>query len=149
MNYVAMPQQPFLALVDDDSHSARLITRMLLAHGAPSVQWLDGAAAGAEALGEVLGERQSMLPGLVIVDLKTSSMATRDFITDIRKLERSDALLIAAVAPSLDHEVRDELLDAGANAVFQRHGEIDAYRREAANIVSFWVRNQHLNAIGT
>jgi CheY-like chemotaxis protein len=149
MNYVSMPQPPFMALVDDDSHSARLITRMLLAHGAPAVQWLDGAESGAGKLGELLADRRSVLPGLVIVDLKTSSSATRDFIAGIRKLERSDALLIAAVAPTLDREVRDSLLEAGADAVFQRHGDIDAYRREAASIVSFWVRNQHLNAIGT
>jgi len=33
MNYILTPQQPFMALVDDDTHSARLMTRMLLAHG--------------------------------------------------------------------------------------------------------------------
>jgi CheY-like chemotaxis protein len=149
MNFVATHQPPFLALIDDDSHSARLITRMLLAHGAPSVQWHDGAEAGIEKLGELLADRHAILPGIVIVDLKATSTATRDFIAAIRQLERSTELLLVAVAPTLDREVRDELLDAGAAAVFERHGDLDAYRREAASIVSFWVRNQHLNAIGT
>ena len=37
----------------------------------------------------------------------------------------------------------------GAAAVFERHGELNAYRREAANIVGFWVRTQRLDAVGT
>jgi hypothetical protein len=53
------------------------------------------------------------------------------------------------MAPSLDRNVRNGLLDAGAAAVFERHGELNAYRREAANIVGFWVRNQRLDAVGT
>ena len=58
-------------------------------------------------------------------------------------------LLVVAMAPSLDREVRNGLLDAGAAAVFERHAELNAYRREAANIVGFWVRSQRLDAVGT
>ena len=134
MNYIAMPQQPFLALIDDDAHSARLAPRMLLAHGAPSVHWIDAAAAGTTVIGDILKDRDASLPGLIIVDLKASSAATRDLVAELRKMERGGELLIAAMAPSLDREVRDELLDAGANAVFQRQAELDAYRREAASI---------------
>ena len=60
-----------------------------------------------------------------------------------------DALLGAIVAASLDRDVRNELLDAGASAVFERHSDITLYRREAASIVAFWVRNQRLDAVGT
>lgn len=149
MNYIMTPQQPFLALVDDDVHSARLITRMLLAHGAPHVQWLDGPAAGIEELGSLLADPAAQLPGLVIVDVKATTKATREFVATIRNLKRGSELLVAAMSPNLDREMRDGLLTAGADAVFQRHGDIDDYRREAASIVSFWVRNQRLNAIGT
>jgi len=148
MNYIATANQPFMALVDDDLHSARLITRMLLAHGAPDVHWLDGAAAGTEQIGKWLSDEAPGLPGLVIVDLKSTSNAIRDFIAAIRGLPGAEDLRIVALAPSLDREARSVLLDAGADAVFQRHADIDAYRRETASIVSFWVRNQHLNAIG-
>ena len=61
--------QPFMALVDDDSHSARLMIRMLLAHGAPSVSWLDSEALASAELGKVLADSTATLPGLVIVDL--------------------------------------------------------------------------------
>ena len=53
------------------------------------------------------------------------------------------------MSPTLDRETRNGLLDAGASAVFERHGELNAYRREAANIVGFWVRSQRLDAVGT
>ncbi len=149
MNYVATSRQPFLALVDDDSHSARLMTRMLLAHGAPSVRWLDGETAADEELGAQLAASGAQLPGMVIVDLKTSSTATRDYIAALGSHERASELLIVAMSPTLDREVREDLIKAGAATVFERHANINAYRQETAGIVSFWVRNQHLAAIGT
>jgi len=141
--------QPFMALVDDDSHSARLMIRMLLAHGAPSVSWLEGEAIATSELGKLLDDPKATLPGLVIVDLKSSSNATAEFIATLRGMRDGTALLIAAMAPTLDREVRDVLLEAGADAVFERQANIDFYRREAAAIVSFWVRNQRLEAVGT
>lgn len=147
MNYVATPQQPFLALVDDDEHSARLMTKVLEAHHAPKVHWFEGDAAG--DIGLLLANPYAQLPELLVVDLKTSSRSTAEFIAGIRKLERADRLLIAAMSPTLDWDVRDRLIDAGADAVFQRHADLTIYRREVASMISFWVRNQRLNAIGT
>ena len=141
--------QPIMALVDDDSHSARLMIRMLLAHGAPSVNWLDSDAVATAELGALLNDRRATLPGLVIVDLKSSSAATAEFIAKLRAMRDGTALLVAAIAPTLDREVREVLLNAGADAVFERQADIDFYRREAAAIVSFWVRNQRLEAVGT
>lgn len=141
--------QPFLALVDDDSHSARLMIRMLLAHGAPSVSWLDGEAMATSELQKLLEDDTAQIPGLVIVDLKAASTATRDFIAKLRGMRDGKALVIVAIAATLEREPREELIAAGADAVFQRHADINFYRREAAAIVSFWVRNQHLDAVGT
>lgn len=141
--------QPFMALVDDDSHSARLMIRMLLAHGAPSVSWLDGEAMAATEIGKLLDNDRATLPGLVIVDLKSTSTATPEFITRLRGMRDGRSLLIGALAPNLERETREVYLSAGADAVFERQANIDSFRREAAAIVSFWVRNQHLDAVGT
>lgn len=149
MNVLWNTKQPYLMLVDDDAHSARLLTRMLLAHGAPSIQWIESSAEGLSQIKDLLAEPGKSLPGLVIVDLKSSSTAASDFIAEIAGLERSRSLVIAAMAPNLDRPTRDSLLDAGADAVFERHADLQAYRAEAAAIVSFWVRNQHLDAVGT
>ena len=142
-------KQPYLMLVDDDGHSARLLTRMLLAHGAPSIQWVESSAEGLSQIKDLLSGPGKHLPGLVIVDLKSSSTAASEFVAAIAGLERSRSLVIAAMAPSLDRDTRDSLQDAGADAVFERHADLNAYRAEAAAIVSFWVRNQHLDAVGT
>src|SRR3569623_3019945 len=37
---IGSDRQPAIALVDDDFHSARLMLRMLAAHGGPHVEWL-------------------------------------------------------------------------------------------------------------
>ncbi len=142
-------KQPYLMLVDDDAHSARLLTRMLLAHGAPSIQWIESSAEGLSQIKGLLAEHGKHLPGLVIVDLKSSSTAAIEFIAEIAGLERSRGLVIVAMAPTLDRSTRDSLLDAGADAVFERHADLASYRAEAAAIVSFWVRNQRLDAVGT
>jgi len=139
-------RQPAIALVDDDFHSARLMTRMLAAHGGPHVERLSDPETAAETLaatGAVPSDGQCM----VVVDLKSSSNATRDFVQRLKV--QAPHLLVVAMAPTLDREVRNSLLDAGAAAVFERHGELNAYRREAANIVGFWVRSQRLDAVGT
>lgn len=141
--------QPFMALVDDDAHSARLMIRTLLANGAPSVNWLEGEALASAELGKLLDDKRAARPELVFVDLKSSSAATAEFIRALRARPDSKGLLVAAMAPPQDRDTRQALLAAGADAVFERHGDIDLYRRESAAIVSFWVRSQHLEAVGT
>ena len=137
-------RQPAIALVDDDYHSARLMTRMLEAHGGPQVSRMPDPDVAVEALADV-----TPIAGqcMAVVDLKSSSTATRDFVSRLK--HRAPQLLVVAMAPSLDRDVRNELLDAGASAVFERHSDITLYRREAASIVAFWVRNQRLDAVGT
>jgi DNA-binding response OmpR family regulator len=139
---------PFVALVDDDQHSAHLLTRMLLAHGAPNIQWYGGASDGRLMLANVLSNPDADWPGLLIVDLKAHSGANLEFIASIQSLARQKGVPVVVMAPPLDRQGRDALHEAGASAVFFRQAELDAYRREAAGIVSFWARNQRLDAVG-
>lgn len=139
--------QPSLVLVDDDYHSARLMLRMLDAHGGPEVTCLSDAEAALETLAGLAAVPRDTGDAMVIVDLKSSSAATREFIERLKS--RAPSLLVVAMTPTLDKPARNDLLDAGAAAVFERHADLNLYRREAANIVSFWARNQRLNAVGT
>jgi CheY-like chemotaxis protein len=142
---IATPKQPAIALVDDDYHSARLMTRMLEAGGASHVSLMADLERAVDQLSEMARHPGSEF--LAVVDLKSSSSATRDFIERLKG--RAPGLTIVAVAPSLDREVRTTLLDAGAAAVFERHSDIELYRREAACIVDFWARSQRLDKTGT
>ena len=139
-------KQPAIALVDDDYHSARLMTRMLEAGGASQVSRMADPARAVDELSDMAGH-----PGgsdlLAVIDLKSSSSATRDFIQRLKG--RAPQLTVVAIAPSLDRDVRSALLDAGAAAVFERHSDIELYRREAACIVDFWARSQRLDKTGT
>ena len=139
-------RQPAIALVDDDYHSARLMTRMLEAHGGPRISRMPDPDRAVEALTEVAVVTPVAGQYMAVVDLKSSSTATRDFVARLK--HQAPLLLVVAMAPSLDRDVRNELLDAGASAVFERHSDITLYRREAASIVAFWVRNQRLDAVG-
>ena len=145
---VPVDNAPFLALIDDDQHSAHLLTRMLIAHGSPDVQHYGDAEYGMARLHAVLGDFDANWPSLVIVDLKAHSGANLDFVSATQRLARQKGVPMVVMAPMLDREGRQALLDAGASAVFFRQAELDAYRREAAGIVSFWARNQRLDAVG-
>ncbi len=143
-----MENLPFVALVDDDRHSAQLVTRMLLAQGAPDIEWYGDAATGGAKLTHVLANPAANWPNLVIVDLKAHSRANVDFITAIQSLTLQKGVPVVAMAPPLGPDSRNALLESGAAAVFYRHAELDAYRREVAGIVSFWAQSQRPDAVG-
>lgn len=149
LNAMWTERQPYLVLVDDDVHSARLLTRMLLAHGAPSIEWIDHSDAGLSKIKNALSGTDISNVGLVIVDLKSSSTATSDFVAKVSELDPRRDIPLVAMVPDGDRSCRDRLLGAGAHAVFERKADLHDYRAEAAAIVRFWVRNQHLEAVGT
>ena len=68
----------------------------------------------------------------------------------LRMLAIANALegMSQAEAARLVSMERQALHDAGASAVFFRQADLDAYRHEAAAIVSFWARHQRLDAVG-
>ena len=140
-------RQPAIVLVDDDFYSARLLMRMLEAHGGPFMARMSDPESAIESLMGMAAASPFGGPCLVIVDLKFSSTATRDFVARLK--DEVPNMVVVAMAPSLDRTLRNELLDAGAAAVFERHAELNLYRIEAANIVSFWARCQRLDAVGT
>lgn len=139
---------PFIALIDDDQYSAHLLTRMLIAHGSPEVQHYGNAIEGLERIKAVLADPNANWPGLLIVDLKSHSGANVEFLASIQPLAHKKGVPVVVMTQALDHAAREAIYDAGAVAVFLRHPELDAYRREAAGIVSFWARNQRLGAVG-
>lgn len=143
-----MSDPPFIVLIDDDDHSAHLLTRMLTAHGAPEIRHFSSAAAGKDALTAILSDPEATWPGLVIVDLKAHSGANQDFAASCTGLLRQKGVPLAIMTPPTDRVGRQALHDAGASAIFFRQAELDAYRREASAIVSFWARQQCLDAIG-
>lgn len=137
-----------MALVDDDQQSARLLTRMLLAHGAPAIEHHASAADGLRILVEVLNNPAANWPGLIIVDLKAHSGANLEFMTAIQPLLRQKGVNAVVMTTGVEQQEHLALRKAGAAAVFVRHAELDAYRREAADIVGFWARSQRLDAVG-
>ncbi len=147
LNFVA-DDEPFIAILDDDAHSAHLLTRMLLANGAPAVRILGGPGAGEAALAAILADVSAEWPALLVVDFKAHSGANLEFLHRSHAFLRQKGVPIAVMVPPTDRLGRETLHDAGASAVFFRQAELDAYRREAAAIVDFWARYQRLDAVG-
>lgn len=139
---------PFIALIDDDGHSAHLLTRMLLAHGAPDVRHFALPPVGEAFLAQTLADTGREWPGLVIVDLKSHSGANIEFLARNQALLRQKGIPLAVMTQPTDRAGRQALHDAGASAVFFRQADLEAYRHEAAAIVSFWARHQRLDAVG-
>jgi len=138
----------FAALIDDDEHSAHLLTRTLVAQGAPGIQLYGDAAAALLRLQAVLGDRTAARPALIIVDLKAHSGATVEFLSSIQQLIRQHDVPLVVLAPELNEERRRALFDLGAAGVFVRHADRDAYRGVAADIVEFWAQTERSEAVG-
>ncbi|WP_404402662.1 hypothetical protein [Pelagibacterium halotolerans] len=133
--------KPVFALVDDHVHSARQLSRTLSAAPEPAfLVWLGGANRGKRILMEIFTARPERTPDMVIVNLKGYSSASAEFIADIEKLVHNADIPIVALASTLDASTRNTLLAAGASAVFEHHADLDAYRREMAQLTRFWVR---------
>lgn len=140
--------RPFILLIDDDIHSANLLKRMLLAQGAPDIEHHGSSQSGEAALVSLLADTRTAWPALVVVDLKSHSGANLEFAERNHTLLRQKGIPLAFMTPPADRAARQLLLDAGASTVFFRQRELEAYRREAAAIVSFWARSQCLDAVG-
>lgn len=138
-----------IALVDDDVHCARMLLRTLGTFGVDDARWLGGAERSERLIETMYRQAPSALPGVVLVDLKTNSSATAAFIAAIGEIANSADILVVAIAPSPDETMRKALRDAGADAVFERHADFDAYRQEAASIARYWARSARLEATGS
>jgi DNA-binding response OmpR family regulator len=138
----------FVALIDDDEHSAHLLTRTLVAHSAPGVQCYGDASAALMRLKPVLSDPSASRPALIIVDLKAHSNANLEFLAANGQLIRQHGVPLVVMSPLLEEQSRRALLDSGASAVFVRHADRDAYRRVAGDIVEFWAHSQRPVAVG-
>lgn len=132
---------PIFALVDDHIHSARLLSRTLAEADTPArVRWLGSELRALRSLERLLVQHGANVPDMIVVDLKSHSGASENFIVRIAAWARTAGTPIVAIAPSLDAGVRNGLLAAGAAAVFERHHDLNIYRREMEQLPAFWVR---------
>lgn len=138
----------FVALIDDDEHSAHLLTRTLVAHGAAGVQSYGDSAAALLRLKAVLSDQTATRPALIVLDLKAHSDANVEFLEAIQHLIARAGVPVVVLAPLQAEQRRQALLKKGASAVFVRHAERDAYRGVAGDIVEFWAQTQRPVAVG-
>ncbi len=145
---VPADETPFIALIDDCLHSARLLMRTLQAQGAPDVRHFGTASAGETALADMLSSATLTWPDMVVVDLKSHSQANLDFIGRNQALLRQRGIPIAVMTQPTGRAGRQILHEAGVSAVFFRQPERAAYRQEAAALVHFWARSPRLDTVG-
>jgi DNA-binding response OmpR family regulator len=141
-------QAPFIGLIDDDGHSARLFMRVLAANDGPSVRHYSDDEEAVEDLAQVLSDPQSHWPELLVVDLKGHSQANLEFICRHQAWLHQKGVALLVMVPPTNRAGRMVYLEAGATAVFFRQSEADAYRHELAGIANFWARTERLDAVG-
>lgn len=138
----------FLALIDDDEHSAQLLTRTLMDRGAPGVRYYGDAELAHRRLGALLADPEANLPRVIIVDLKEHSGANLEFLETARQLLGQCGVSVVVLTAHDDDARRQALLDHGAASVLVRHADRDAYRRVAADIVQYATHQARFEAVG-
>jgi DNA-binding response OmpR family regulator len=144
----AFVQRPFIGLIDDDNHSARLFMRALAANDGPSVRHYGDHEEGLTDLAHDLSDPQSHWPEVLVVDLKGHSQANLEFVRSHQCWLHQKGVALVVMVPPTDRAGRMVYHEAGATAVFFRQPEAEAYRHEVAGIANFWARNERLDAVG-
>lgn len=137
----------FVALIDDDARSANLLTRTLVAHSAPGVQYYGDGVAALPRLQAVISDSAANRPAMIVLDLKAHSAANLDYLVTIAPLLAKIDIPFVVLTAQADTQSR-ALLDHGAAAVFVRHADRDAYRRVAADIIEFGTPSERPVAVG-
>lgn len=137
-----------LAIIDDDEFSARLLIRKLAVAGAGSVTWLGGVEQCEAALARMLDNASRGAINMLIVDLKSSSTATLEFLRKLKTRAEAADMPVVAMAQSEDRVMRSLLYEAGAAVVFVRRADRIEYCREAEAIVKFWTGFHRPAAVG-
>lgn len=139
---------PVIHVIDDDLHSARFLLGTLAKCGGPGAVHLGDEREGLSALQRSLALSAEARPELLVVDIKSHSGAVLDFVTRHGDWLRQNGVHLAVLIPPAETSVRDTYYEAGADAVFFRQPELEAYRREVAGIIGFWARTRRLDAVG-
>ncbi|MGV3577240.1 MAG: hypothetical protein ACO1O4_19105 [Devosia sp.] len=141
-------QAPFIGLIDDDGHSARLFMRVLAANDGPSVRHYGDDKGGFSDLAQVLSDPRSHWPDVLVVNLKAHSHANLEFVRRHQACLHQKGVVPVVMVPPTDRAGRMIYLEAGAAAVFFRQAEAESYRHEVAGIANFWARSERLDAVG-
>ncbi|WP_035871487.1 hypothetical protein [Cucumibacter marinus] len=140
-------QRPHVVLLDSDPNVEHLLRRALTDCGisAPVTAHHDSADALVTIQSQLNGGRHAPAV-LVIVDLKTTSSATRDFLADLAELPFRHHIVVAAFIRDDSSGVGGELLrEAGADAVFCRQADYAGYVREIDAVWRLWVQKTGRN----
>jgi DNA-binding NarL/FixJ family response regulator len=137
-----------VALIDDDAYSADLLMRTISLRKGPPVDWCGSPATGRRYLEQALGAPERHLPIGVVIDLKARSGANSAFLREIGPLLARVGVPAVVMLSSHDSAAREDVLEAGAAAVFFRLAEREAYRSEVAELLSFLAHHPRLDAVG-
>lgn len=86
------------------------------------------------------GEKDGALPDVIIVDLCASAGASEAFLVEARQLAPGGHPLIVAFTEDFSGPSRRRLLEAGADAVFERARRPDDFVREIDALHRYWRR---------
>jgi two-component system response regulator len=100
--------------------------------GAEALDWL--AATGAHA-----GRDPSVLPALVLLDLKLPRVDGLEVIRRIRAEERTRFLPVVVLTASREDEDRERSYALGANAYLRKPVDFSEFARAAETLAMFWL----------
>lgn len=128
---------PVFALVDDHVHSARLMRRVLdVVADNVALTWLGDARRARRSLCGLDTREAGSAPDLIVVDLKSHSAATGEFVAELRNHAKAAGVALVAIAKTHDDGEHDRLRRLGADAVFIRHPDLDAYKGQIEAMTS-------------
>jgi carbon storage regulator CsrA len=137
---------PILVIEDDPSH-ARLIKKVLDDAGYTQTTVVSTGRDGLEALG-CLAQEASILPALVLLDLRLPDMTGLNVLERIRELPHLRALPVVVLSSERDDTQINASLESGANAFVNKSVDFRAFSQSVARIAAFWSTDCRLPRYG-
>jgi CheY-like chemotaxis protein len=124
-----------LLIIDDDENDV-LLTKSILSKIAPEVT-IEVASSGEEGL--ALLRNETVLPALILLDVKMPGMSGIDVLHKIRDEKRLNPVPVVVVTHSI---IKDDLLASfklGANSILLKSGNTDEFRRSIRNLIERFI----------
>ncbi len=124
-----------LLIIDDDEDFV-MITETILSKIRPEIT-IEVASSGEEGL--ALLRNETVLPALILLDVKMPGMSGIDVLRKIRDEKRLNTIPVVVVTHSI---IKDDLVASfklGANSILLKSGNTDEFRKSIRNLIERFI----------
>jgi CheY-like chemotaxis protein len=121
-----------IVLIDDDQDDLDILQELI--SGIDSSFHCISFVYATEAI-RVISNELSLIPDFVFTDINMPEMAGDECVKELRKMPELDNTVITVLSTSMGKDIAEGLKKSGADFVFQKPSQINAYRELLSSVL--------------